>query len=125
MKYKKLTLWLVIVVSFYCVLLATTDYSKLAFYLLIGVAVYFGLLKTFPGLARFWLSVGGAIGGSILVGALTLYLIGLFWKGWDGFGIALWVGLPMGVIGGVLGVWVVGLLTEPPKTDTSATDNKS
>jgi hypothetical protein len=66
MKHKKLILWLFIGAATYLVLMGTTDYSKLAFYLAIGIVVYIGLLKTFPDAARFWLGIGGAIGGAIL-----------------------------------------------------------
>ena len=67
-----------------------------------------GLLKTFPDAARVWIGIGGAIGGAILIGGLGLSVVGLFWKGWDSFGIAIWVGLALTPIGGILGFWVVG-----------------
>lgn len=124
MKNRKRLLWLFIGASTYLILMATTDYSKLGLCLAIGILIYLGLLKMFPDAARVWLALGGAFGGAMIVGSLWFSMISPFRDGWNLFGFAIWSGLLMIVIGGVLGFWVTGLLTEPPKGDTSLGDEK-
>ena len=123
MKHRKLILWLFIGASTYVVLMATRDYSKLGFCLAIGILTYLGLLKSFPDIARVWLALGGAIGGAMIVTSLWFSMIFPFRDGWNLFAFAAWSGLVMIVGGGVLGCWLVGLLTEPLKSDASSADD--
>ena len=125
MKHRQLILWLFVGASIYVVLMATTDYSKLGFCLAIAILIYLGLLKSFPAVARVWFALGGAIGGALIVGSLWFSMIFPFRDGWNLFGFAIWSGLVMIVVGGVLGFWLVGLLTEPPTSDIHSAGKNS
>jgi hypothetical protein len=125
MKHRKLILWLFLGASTYVVLMATTDYSKLGFCLAVGILIYLGLLKSFPSAARVWLGIGGATGAALLVGSGVFSLAWLFRDRPYVSSLFIWASLVLGIGGGILGFWVVGLLTEPPKHDTSSADENS
>jgi len=93
--------------------LSTRDYSAATFWLGGGVLLYFCLLKIAPAAARIWLCMGGALVGAFLCVTPWFSLIFQFRDGWNIFGLVIWSGLALMVVGGVAGFWAVHRWTEP------------
>jgi hypothetical protein len=92
------------------------DYSALAFGLGPCILIYFALLILYPAAARLWLCLGGAIAGGMILGGVIFMALGQFRDGWNLFGVMLWSGPVLFIIGGVAGFWMTRKLTEPDES---------
>jgi hypothetical protein len=115
-KHKKPILWLFLGTGA-ALSLTARDSGAPAFYIAVGILAYAICLKYSPAAARVVLAIGGAFSGSMIVGGGGLYVISLFRDGYNVLGIVIYGGLFLIAAGGILGFWIVGLLTEPPGND--------
>jgi hypothetical protein len=120
MPHTKLFLWLFLGATAFLMFKIIDDASQVMFILGIGLLIYMVLLNIVPKAARFWLAIGGAFCGAVVLSAFSFTLVSMFRDGWDLFGLALFTAFIAMPIGGIAGFWFVVTLTQtpPPDADT-------
>jgi hypothetical protein len=95
------------------------DYSELAFWLGIGILIYFALLKLLPSAARFWFCLGGGLVGAYILALLEVLLFHAIFpdNAWVRIGAAIWIGPIFAVTGALTGFWLAHRWTELPKAN--------
>jgi hypothetical protein len=96
------------------------DHSEVAFWLGIGILIYFSLLKIWPSAARAWFCLGGGLAGAYVSALAEVLLFHAIFADnpWVRFGAAIWIGPIFAVTGAVIGFWLAHRWTEPQANQT-------